>query len=515
MPVVLVGQMLTSLVVMIVKLYAVYALLTDSGMPGKSDLLASRRMGKANACPSGNGVDGHVLTSFAHPTPGMSFSGEPLKEGSASFQILTWAAAVERYSEHPVAEAIVKYAEAQGISWEQLADIQVEQFEAIVGSGVQGQVDGTWVHIGTQRWLDELKIPTRHLQQTLEQWKSAGQTTVIVAIAHQAVGVIAVADALKPSSVTAVKTLQRMGLDVVMLTGDNRQTAQAIAQQLDITQVFADVRPDEKAAVVQALQRDHRRRRSAWQWGKRPSSGSSKAARRESRPDKIVAMVGDGINDAPALATADVGIAVGTGTDVAIAASDITLISGDLQAITTALQLSQATIRNIHQNLFFAFIYNLIGIPIAAGILFPFTGWLLSPMIAGGAMAFSSVSVLTNALRLRTFRPIPMERLGKQRSDDTAEQQQKGRRSRPLCIPITAIYRTLSRLIPLRSGTLSNHQAHTLEVPQHRSITEANLTRPERQENCWFSPVGGRSPSYQRVRKLSRDKFQRVGAKRS
>jgi Cu+-exporting ATPase len=191
-----------------------------------------------------------------------------------------------------------------------------------------------------------------------------------------------------------------MGLEVVMLTGDNRRTAEVIAREVGIKRVFAEVRPDQKAAAIESLQTG---RNSSIQNPIPPypplKRGVSKIQNR------IVAMVGDGINDAPALAQADVGIAIGTGTDVAIAASDVTLISGDLQGIVTAIQLSRATIRNIKQNLFFAFIYNVAGIPIAAGILFPFFGWLLSPIIAGAAMAFSSVSVVTNALRLRNFQP--------------------------------------------------------------------------------------------------------------
>ncbi len=285
-------------------------------------------------------------------------------------KLLRLAASVENNSEHPLAEAVVKYAKSQQVSL-----VEVEKFQAISGSGVKGIVSDRLIQIGTSRWLEELGIDTSTLQEHQANLEKSSKTAVWVAVDGEMQGVIGIADALKPSSIVAVKALKKLKLDIVMLTGDNRHTADAIAQQVGITRVFAEVRPEQKVATVQKLQAE----------------------------GKIVAMVGDGINDAPALAQADVGIAIGTGTDVAIAASDITLISGNLQGIVTAIELSRATMRNIRQNLFFAFIYNVAGIPIAAGILFPFFGWLLSPIIAGGAMAFSSVSVLTNALRLRNF----------------------------------------------------------------------------------------------------------------
>ncbi|HBB34472.1 MAG TPA: cation-transporting ATPase PacS [Cyanobacteria bacterium UBA8803] len=291
---------------------------------------------------------------------------------SNELKLLGLAASVERNSEHPLAEAVVQYAQSQGV---ELTDSQ--EFEAIAGSGVQGYGSNQWVQIGTHRWMNELLIDTSSLQQHWERLEYLGKTVIWIAVNGKVEGIMGIADAVKPSSVHAIRALQKMGLSVVMLTGDNRRTAEVIAREVGIQRVFAEVRPDQKAATVETLQ----------------SEG------------KIVAMVGDGINDAPALAQADVGIAIGTGTDVAIAASDVTLISGDLQGIVTAIQLSRATIRNIKQNLFFAFIYNVAGIPIAAGILFPFFGWLLSPIIAGAAMAFSSVSVVTNALRLRNFQP--------------------------------------------------------------------------------------------------------------
>ncbi|NER30391.1 MAG: copper-translocating P-type ATPase [Symploca sp. SIO1C4] len=289
-------------------------------------------------------------------------------------KLLQWAAAVEQNSEHPLAEAIVKYAQSQGI---QMPLPEVQNFEAVTGMGVEGIVDNRLVQIGNQRWMDALGIETLSLQSQRQAWEAAAKTTAWIAVDGKIEALVGIADALKPSSVEAVKALQKMKLEVVMLTGDNRQTAEAIAREVDIKRVFAEVQPEQKAAQVKVLQAE----------------------------GKIVAMVGDGINDAPALAQADVGIAIGTGTDIAMAASDITLISGDLRAIVTAIQLSHATMRNIRQNLFFAYIYNVSGIPIAAGILYPCFNWLLNPMIAGAAMAFSSVSVVTNALRLRNFKP--------------------------------------------------------------------------------------------------------------
>jgi Cu+-exporting ATPase len=318
-------------------------------------------------------------------------------------KLLQLVAAVERNSEHPLAEAIVNYARSQQVNFP-----EADNFQAFAGSGVQGVVENQLVQIGTQRWLEELRNLTPHppslqgkgeidspllvgegLGERLDYfkatWEAAGKTVVWIAVDGKIEALMGIADALKSSSQDAVKALQKMGLEVVMLTGDNRKTAEAIASQVNINNIFAEVRPDEKVAVIKSLQ-------------------AERGTRKNLNPHSLVAMVGDGINDAPALAQADVGFAIGTGTDIAIAASDITLISGDLQGIVTAIKLSRATIRNIRQNLFFAFIYNVAGIPIAAGVFYPIFGWLLNPMIAGGAMAFSSVFVVTNALRLRNFR---------------------------------------------------------------------------------------------------------------
>jgi P-type Cu+ transporter len=286
--------------------------------------------------------------------------------------LLQLAATVEHNSEHPLATAVVQYAQTQRVK---LTD--VKDFQAMPGSGVQGTVSDRLIQLGTHRWMQELGIATVVLEALWEQLETMGKTVVWLAIDGQVEAIMGINDAVKPSSAQAIRTLQAMGLELVMMTGDNQRTAHVIAQEVGITRIFAEVRPDQKAATVAQIQAE----------------------------GKVVAMVGDGINDAPAMAQADVGMAIGTGTDVAIAASDITLISGDLNGIVTAIQLSRATMKNIRQNLFFAFIYNIIGIPVAAGVLYPVFGWLLNPMIAGATMAFSSVTVLTNALRLRSFRP--------------------------------------------------------------------------------------------------------------
>jgi Cu+-exporting ATPase len=286
--------------------------------------------------------------------------------------VLRLAAAVERHSEHPLAQAVVQKAEA-----EKIASLLAQHFQARIGSGAEAWVEDQWIRIGRLSWLQEMGIPwDPSWSERVQTWESQGKTVIGVAQSQSLVGLLAIADPLKPTSPEAVQHLQQMGLEVILLTGDNPTTAQAIARQAGIQRVIAQVRPDQKAAYIRSFRQPRRR----------------------------VAMVGDGINDAPALAEADVGIAIGTGTDVAMAASDITLMSGDLRGVATAIQLSRATLNNIRQNLFFAFIYNTLGIPIAAGALYPFTGWLLNPMLAGAAMALSSVSVVANALRLRHFR---------------------------------------------------------------------------------------------------------------
>ena len=321
----------------------------------------------------------HRLQTIVLDKTGTITEGKPIvtdyqtvgnKDDCEELKLLRLVAAVERNSEHPLGEAVVKYARSQNVD-----PIESDDFKAIAGSGVRGTVLGHSLQIGTQRWMRESGIAIDTLQPQKDVWEAEAKTAIFITVDGELQGIMGIADTVKPSSTAAVKALRNLDLEVIMLTGDNQKTARAIARQVGIVRVEAEVRPERKAAKIKELQQE----------------------------GKVVAMVGDGINDAPALAQADIGIAIGTGTDIAIAASDITLISGQLQGIVTAIELSKATINNIRQNLFFAFFYNVLGIPIAAGILFPFWGWLLDPIIAGGAMAFSSVSVVTNALRLRNF----------------------------------------------------------------------------------------------------------------
>lgn len=286
--------------------------------------------------------------------------------------VLELAASLEKNSEHPLGEAIVKGAGERGLPFREVTD-----FTAIAGHGVKGQVKGHSVLLGNTRLIEDRGIDARGLSDIAETLSPQGKTPMFIAIDDKPAGVIAVADTVKPDSKTAISHLQKMGIKVIMLTGDNRQTAEAIAAQVGVDSVLAEVLPDQKAHQVQQLQNEGR----------------------------TVAMVGDGINDAPALAQADVGLAIGTGTDVAIEASDITLIKGSLMGVVTAIEISRATMRNVKQNLLGAFGYNALGIPVAMGIFYPFFGLLLSPILAGAAMAFSSVTVVTNANRLRFFRP--------------------------------------------------------------------------------------------------------------
>jgi Cu+-exporting ATPase len=285
--------------------------------------------------------------------------------------LLRWAASLERGSEHPLAAAIVAGAQERGIELTNAAS-----FQSLTGKGVTGEVDGRNVSLGNRALLEELKIDPGELATKAESLRADGQTVMFVLVDDKVAGLIGVADPIKESTPEAIKQLHEEGIRVVMLTGDSHTTANAVAKKLNIDEVVAEVLPHEKVEVVKRFQAE----------------------------GGFVAMAGDGINDAPALAQAQVGIAMGTGTDVAMKSAGVTLIKGDLRGIVRARVLSRLTMRNIKQNLFFAFIYNSIGVPIAAGVLYPFFGILLSPMIAAAAMSFSSVSVIFNALRLRSAR---------------------------------------------------------------------------------------------------------------
>ncbi|MDY6859726.1 MAG: heavy metal translocating P-type ATPase, partial [Pseudomonadota bacterium] len=293
------------------------------------------------------------------------------EDGHDEEEVLRLAASLERGSEHPLAEAIVRGAEARGIDLASAHD-----FEAVTGMGVKGSVDGKSVALGNARMLGELGIDAPAASQVANARRDEGETVMFVIIDGAVAGLVSVADPVKETTPAALKALHELGFRIVMATGDNERTARAVASRLGIDDVRADVLPEDKARIIRELQAEGRK----------------------------VAMAGDGVNDAPALAQADVGIAMGTGADVAIESAGFTLLKGDLNGLVRARRLSLATMRNIRQNLFFAMIYNTAGVPIAAGILYPFFGLLISPMFAAAAMSLSSVSVIGNALRLRTVR---------------------------------------------------------------------------------------------------------------
>lgn len=292
-------------------------------------------------------------------------------EGFDENEVLRIAAGIERGSEHPLASAIVAGAELRGIK-----PAKVESFESITGKGARGMAEGREVALGNQMLLESIGISPDSFREKADSMRLLGETAVFVAVGGKAAGLIGVADPIRETTPDAIRELHEEGIRVVMLTGDNRTTASAVAQKLGIDEIIAEVLPGDKAAQIKKLQEE----------------------------GKFVAMAGDGINDAPALAQAQIGIAMGTGTDVAMESAGVTLVKGDLRGIVRARRLSRATIRNIKENLFFAFIYNSLGVPIAAGVLYPFFGILLNPIIAAAAMSFSSVSVIANALRLRRIK---------------------------------------------------------------------------------------------------------------
>ncbi len=317
-------------------------------------------------------IDTVVLDKTGTVTEGWPVLTDCVSVNGSEEELLLLAASLEQASEHPLAEAIVAEAKKRGLSLEPAAD-----FLATPGQGVQGAIKGKTVLAGNLRMMKERQIDTAGLESRAEALAEEGKTVLYIAADEKLLGMVAVADPVKPTSAQAIQELTKMGLTVVMLTGDNERTAKAIQRKLGISRVVAEVLPQDKEQEIRRLQAEGRK----------------------------VAMVGDGINDAPALARADVGIAIGAGTDVAIESADVVLMRSDLLDAVTAIQLSRAVIRNIKQNLFWAFFYNACGIPLAAGVFYPFLGWQLSPMFGSAAMSFSSVFVVTNALRLKGFRP--------------------------------------------------------------------------------------------------------------
>jgi Cu+-exporting ATPase len=289
--------------------------------------------------------------------------------GFSEEDVLRVAASLEKGSEHPLASAVIAGAASRGVATPPV----VHDFDSITGQGVLGKVEGRMVLLGNQALMKAKQVDASLFETTASTFRDEGQTALLVAVDGKPAGVLGVADPIKETTAEALATLRDSGLRLVMLTGDHAATAQAVARKLGLSDVIADVRPEQKIEVIKKLQAEGRK----------------------------VAMAGDGVNDAPALAAAHVGIAMGSGTDIAMQSAGITLIKGDLRGIVRARHLSHATLKNIRQNLFFAFIYNLLGVPVAAGILYPMFGLLLSPMIASAAMSLSSVSVIGNALRLR------------------------------------------------------------------------------------------------------------------
>jgi P-type Cu+ transporter len=319
----------------------------------------------------------HKIDTIVFDKTGTITEGKPVVtnivtvEGFSEEELLILAASAEKGSEHPLGEAIVRAAEAKGLTL-----LKTEFFDAITGQGLEVTIDGRDLLLGNRKLMDENDVDLKNLVDTSDRLASEGKTPMYIAVEEEIAGIIAVADTVKETSFKAIEKLHNMGIEVAMITGDNKRTAEAIAGQGGIDRVLSEVLPEDKANEVKKLQEEGRR----------------------------VAMVGDGINDAPALAQADIGIAIGSGTDVAMESADIVLMRSDLMDVPTAVELSKATIRNIKQNLFWAFAYNILGIPVAMGILYLFGGPLLNPMIAGAAMSFSSVSVLLNALRLKRFK---------------------------------------------------------------------------------------------------------------
>ncbi|MDQ3908524.1 MAG: heavy metal translocating P-type ATPase [Acidobacteriota bacterium] len=329
------------------------------GAPALTDVITARH----EASTSGDGGGGQE-----------SRGGGDLRLLTSEDELLRLAATAERGSEHPLGEAVVRAAESRGLK----LGARASKFQAVAGHGIEASVEGRSVLLGNAALMRERGVAFDGFDESAARLASEGKTPIFAALEGRVAGLLAVADEIKPESKSAVARLRSMGLEVVMLTGDNRRTADAVAREVGVSRVLAEVLPGEKAEEIKRLQREGRR----------------------------VAMVGDGLNDAPALAQADIGVAIGTGTDVAIEASDITLVGGDLRGVVAAISLSRSTIRTIKQNLFWAFAYNTVGIPVAAGLLYPLTGWLLSPVLASAAMSLSSVSVVANSLRLRRWRAL-------------------------------------------------------------------------------------------------------------